>query len=218
MLRAPTCSTSAYLQTSAHLVDGHDFGDDGKAGLLACFGENLQALLRPGPGIRRGLVRGLKAPPRRAVAPASLTSWAHCRSCSRDSTEQGPAMSADFFAAGRSAEGAAEGDDGAVLLHFFRGHFVFGEDGHDFLHARGVFDVFLVLGAVIAEGGDDGALGAFDDVLSQAQLFDELDDVGDLGFGGVLFHYDDHGRLRKSGQWWVVSGQNNSGTAVSGGF
>mgnify|MGYP006885820061 CR=1 FL=1 len=39
-------------------------------------------------------MRGLKAPPRRAVAPASFTAWADSRICARLSTEHGPAMMA----------------------------------------------------------------------------------------------------------------------------
>ena len=43
-----------------------------------------------------GEVRGLKAPPRRMVAPASLTALAVANTCSGVSTEQGPAMIAKW--------------------------------------------------------------------------------------------------------------------------
>ena len=41
-----------------------------------------------------GDVRGLKAPPRRIVAPASLHAWQDASTCSGVSTEHGPAITA----------------------------------------------------------------------------------------------------------------------------
>ena len=111
----------------------------------------------------------------------------------------------DFFAASGAAEFSAEGDDGAVFFDFARGHFVLGEDGHDFFDAGGVFDIFLGLVAVVAEGGDDGAFGALDDVLAKAELADEAGDVIDLGVGGALFHDDDHWVLLEG--WGLGRGQ-----------
>ena len=46
----------------------------------------------PRPWKAYGEVRGLNAPPRRMVAPAALTASAVSNSCSRLSTEQGPAI------------------------------------------------------------------------------------------------------------------------------
>ena len=45
----------------------------------------------PSPWKEYGLVRGLKAPPRRMCAPAALMARATMRVCSIDSTAQGPA-------------------------------------------------------------------------------------------------------------------------------
>ena len=46
----------------------------------------------PSPWKLYGEVRGLNAPPRMIRAPAALTAWAVSSTCSRLSTEQGPAM------------------------------------------------------------------------------------------------------------------------------
>ena len=69
----------------------HDLGDDRQAGPLAGLGEE-RSPSTPSPWKLYGLVRGLKAPPRRMVAPAAATASAVRISCSRLSTEQGPAM------------------------------------------------------------------------------------------------------------------------------
>ncbi len=91
MLRAPICSTSAYSATSVDVLGGDHFGDDGQARFVAGGGQQLQALfLQALEAV--GLVRGLNAPPRRAVAPAAFTARAVATICSSLSTEQGPAM------------------------------------------------------------------------------------------------------------------------------
>ena len=104
-------------------------------------------------------MRGLNAPPRRAVAPAALTARAVARICSSLSTEQGPAMTpigarADFQAADRDLR--------RLLLHLAAGDFVRGENRHDVLDARAAGQRFLGAVALFADGGDDGPLGALE--------------------------------------------------------
>ena len=70
----------------------HDLGDDRQAGPLARLGEVARGASTPRPWKAYGLVRGLNAPPRRIVAPAAATASAVSNSCSRLSTEHGPAM------------------------------------------------------------------------------------------------------------------------------
>jgi hypothetical protein len=180
------------------LVDGHDFGDDGEAGLFAGFGEDFEAFFAEALEFVGGGAR-FEGSAAQCGCARFFDFMRTLQQLLAGFDGAGAGDEADFFAAGGGAEGAAEGDDGAVFFHFTGGHFVFGEDGHDFLHAGGVFDVFFIFRAVVAEGGDDGAFGAFDDVVAQAELFDEGGDMGDLGIGGELFHNNDHGGLRVGG-------------------
>ena len=71
-------------------------------------------------------------------------------------------------------------DDGRLLLDLGAGHLVRREDRHHFLHSFPRFQGLLGPVAFLAQGGDDGQLGAHDDVAAQAELLDLLDDVIDL--------------------------------------
>ncbi len=180
------------------LIYGHDFGDDGHPGLFTGFGEDLEAFFAEALEFVGGGA-GFEGSAAEGGGAGFFAGVSGFEELGAGFDGAGAGDEGDFFAAGGSAAGAAEGDDGAFFFHFLGGHFVFGEDGHDFLHAGGVFDVFFVFGAVVADGGDDGAFGAFDDVVFEAELLDKFDDVGDLGVGGVLFHDDDHWFLLRVG-------------------
>ena len=58
--------------------------------------------------------------------------------------------------------------------------------------------------ALVADGGDDGPLGAAEHGGLQAERFDLLDHVLDVLFFGVTPHDDDHGRLLRSGSGFRV--------------
>ena len=91
MLRAPTCSTSAYRATSS-TCSGAITSVTTASPVASRASASSSRPFSFRPWKLYGLVRGLNAPPRRPVAPASLTMWATSRICSRLSTEHGPAM------------------------------------------------------------------------------------------------------------------------------
>src|SRR5579859_1899163 len=67
-------------------------------------------------------------------------------------------------------------------------------DGDHVVHPgrhRKSFD--LMAASTAAHGGDDGALGAAGDVGLEPSLANALDDVFDLGLGGVVGHVHNHG-------------------------
>ena len=79
------------LADQLDLIDRHDLGDDGQTGLVAGFGEDLEAffaealeVVRAGAGLEGAAAEGGGA--------GFLDFVAHSRSWLRDSTEQGPAM------------------------------------------------------------------------------------------------------------------------------
>ena len=135
-------------------------------------------------------MRGLNAPPRRAVAPAALTAWAVARICSSLSTEQGPAMTPIVPPPTRQAAGA---DDRRLGLHFAAGDFVRGEDRHDFGHAGAAFQRFLVRLAIVADHGDHGPFGAHDDVGFRPSPSMRWTMCSTSVWLGLFFHDDDHG-------------------------
>ena len=92
-------------------------------------------------------------------------------------------------------------DHGRLLLHLGAGHLVRRQDRHDLFHAFPRFQGLLGAVALFAEGGDDGSLGADDDVAAQAELLDPLDDVVDLLLRGARFHDDDHGVPFSERRW-----------------
>jgi hypothetical protein len=68
-----------------------ELGDHGEPGPRAGLAQQHQAGAAEAWKLR-GLVRGLKAPPRNMVAPAAATHSAVVSVCSRDSTAHGPAI------------------------------------------------------------------------------------------------------------------------------
>ena len=98
MLRAPTCSTSAYAATSSTSrvsITSVTTGSPVSARASA-------RILRPSsfmPWNAYGEVRGLNAPPRRKCAPAALTASRRSSTCSRLSTAHGPGDDAELPAA-----------------------------------------------------------------------------------------------------------------------
>ena len=92
MLRVPICSTSANsatMSTCAGSITSVMMGRPVRSRASA----SRRSPSRPSPWKAYGEVRGLNAPPRRSVAPASATPCATSKSWSRDSIEQGPAIS-----------------------------------------------------------------------------------------------------------------------------
>ena len=64
----------------------------------------------------------------------------------------------------------------------------------------------MVLAAFITDACDDGALDTADNVSAVVELFDHLDDVFDVVFRGMRFHYDDHaGNLLTNHGWRLCS-------------
>ncbi len=183
------------LTDEVDLVDGHDFGDDGEAGLGAGFGEDFEAFLAHAlEGVGGGA--GFEGSAAESGGTGGFDGVGASEELVMGFDGAGAGDDGDFFPAGSSVEGSAEGDDGAFFFHFFGGHFVGCEDGHDFFDTGGGFEILFIFGAVIAEGSNHGTLRSFDDVVFQAELADELGDVVDLLFGGGLVHNDDHGGLR----------------------
>ena len=64
---------------------------------------------------------------------------------------------------------AADDDLRRLLLHFAAGDLVGREDRHDLLDAGPAVQRFLGAVALLADGGDDGPLGALNDVGLEAQ-------------------------------------------------
>ena len=102
----------------------------------------------------------------------------------------GPGDDADRAAADREAAGA---DDGRLGLELAAGELVGREDRQHFVDAGAAFELADAGDALLADGGDDGPLGAADDDGFQAEGFDVLDHGVDVLFAGRAFHDDDHG-------------------------
>ena len=83
----------------------------------------------------------------------------------------GPGDDADRAA----ADGQAADDDlRRLFLHLAAGDLVRGEDRHHFVDARAALERLLGAVALLADGGDDGPLGALNDVGLEAQALDPL--------------------------------------------
>ena len=93
MLRAPICSTSAFSATGLTWSTAITSVTTGRPVDLPAATSQSRAS-RPWPWKAYGLVRGLKIPPRSAVAPQEATSRAMRITCSALSTEHGPAITA----------------------------------------------------------------------------------------------------------------------------
>ena len=93
MLRAPICSTSAFCATCCTWSTAITSVTMGSLTSRPAAASHSSASY-PCPWNAYGLVRGLKTPPRSAVAPHAATSLAMRITCSGDSTEQGPAIMA----------------------------------------------------------------------------------------------------------------------------
>ena len=129
-------------------------------------------------------MRGLNAPPRRAVAPAALTALAVVEDLLFALDRARTGDHADRAAADRQAAGA---DDRRLLLHFAAGDLVGGQDRQHFGHARAAFERFLVHLAIVADRGDHGPLGADDHVGFEPEALDPLDHVLDVGWVAFFF-------------------------------
>ncbi len=92
MLRVPTCSMSAYRQTTSTSVWSTTSVTTGIP-VWARTSARIRSPARPSPWNAYGDVRGLYAPPRSSVAPAALAISAAARVCSAVSTAHGPAIS-----------------------------------------------------------------------------------------------------------------------------
>ena len=172
------------------MLGGHHLGDDGQTRLLAGLGQQLQALF----------LQALEA----VGAGARLEGAAAQAGRSRlldhvgDVEDLLPAL--DGAGPGDHADGTAADRRGpstlttvGSFLTSVDGHLVRRQDRDHFLHSFPCFQGLLGPVALFAQGGDDGALGADDDVAAQPELFDPLDDVVDLLLAGAGFHDDDHG-------------------------
>ena len=113
-------------------------------------------------------------------------------SCSRLSTEQGPAMTTKPSPPILTPPTSMTVGSGLDLA---AGELVRLEDRHDLLDARERLQRLQArLAALVADGADDVALDAVDDVRLVAEVADPLEDLVELLFRGALAHDDDHGR------------------------
>jgi len=69
------------------------------------------------------------------------------------------------------------------------------EDADDAFHAGQDLEDLGVDGAFVADHPDDRPLGPAGHVALEAERFDPADHRGQLLFGGVRLHDDDHGRF-----------------------
>lgn len=136
-----------------------------------------------------GLVRGLKAPPRRPVAPGGL----HLPGDGKDL----------FFALDRTGTGddtdvsatdlqVACGNDGRFWLGFEAGDLVRSQNRNDLIDFVVRFEGFPLTIPLFTDGRDHGPFRSLDDVGFQAHFFDPTDHVGDGSFRRSTFHHDDH--------------------------
>ena len=117
MFLAPICSTSAYSltqKTSRESITSVTMGRPVSS--LAFF--RIWRPFRPNPWNAYGELRGLKAPPRRAWAPAFFTAIAVSMVCSSLSTVHGPAMHGEPLADSQRIDG-----DNGPLAPIQRGQF-----------------------------------------------------------------------------------------------
>src|SRR5882762_5890602 len=136
-----------------------------------------------------GEVRGLKAPPRRTVAPAAFTRAATCRICSRDSTEHGPAI----HDLGTADGDVADAHDAVGAAHLAARELEGLQDRRDRLHAlQRLQRPQALLAAVVADGADDRAQLPADGVRPVPHGRDAALDVADLAIRRPRFQHDDH--------------------------
>ena len=93
MFRAPICRQSA-TRATASTSDGASTSVTTGSPVSARASARISRPSSPIPRNVYGEVRGLKAPPRSAAPPAERTARAVSSITSRDSTAQGPAMTA----------------------------------------------------------------------------------------------------------------------------
>ncbi len=96
MLRAPICRMSAYVLTSGTISGAITSVTTGRPVSSRAAANSFSPSV-PSPWKLYGEVRGLKAPPRKAFAPAPFTAWAASRIWSRSSTAHGPAITTSSF-------------------------------------------------------------------------------------------------------------------------
>ena len=139
-------------------------------------------------------MRGLKAPPRRTVAPASRTCRAMRQSMSWFSTVQGPAMERACLppTSWRGHGAAADLDDGVLLVELAAGELVGRHDRDDLLDAIEGGEVVLVDDALFADCADDGAESAAREMGFAAHLLDLADNAVDRGLRHIGGHHDNH--------------------------
>jgi hypothetical protein len=92
MLRVPICNMSAWRATTGTSAGLTTSVTNGRP-VSARTSARISSAGSPRPWNAYGEVRGLKAPPRRIVAPASRAIRQAASVCSRDSTAHGPANS-----------------------------------------------------------------------------------------------------------------------------
>ena len=145
----------------------------------------------PSPWNEYGELRGLNAPPRSAVAPASRTARAAATICSSDSTEQGPAMIDDVLVRRTTRPGAI------VTIVFSRlplaRHLLVRLADVNHLGDAGQrFDARAVDAAVVADEAHGGARLARHWARRVPHLLDGLHDAIDLLLRRVILHDDQH--------------------------
>ena len=172
MLRAPIWMQSAYFGDEMRALFVERFGDDRQARSRARASASSSSPFLPSPWKEYGELRGLNAPPRSAVAPASRTACAAATICSSDSTEQGPAMIDDVRAAERHAR--RDRDDRVLLLPFARHLLVRLADVDHLGDAVERLDARAVHAAVVADEADGRARLAGHRPRLVAHLLDRL--------------------------------------------
>ena len=126
MLREPIWSTSATSRTASSSRGSITSVTTGNPVAALASASSLSPSA-PRPWKAYGEVRGLYAPPRSRVPPASATAIAVSSSCARDSTAQGPAISANSSppifrpAMSSTAPGAVIGSVAIIVCWSFLG-------------------------------------------------------------------------------------------------
>ena len=85
-----------------------------------------------------------------------------------------------------------DGNNGAVRFDLAAYQFERLGDGDDVIDPGSDLQGFNFVAPAAADGGHNRAFGAPRDVRLVAGLPDAVDDMVDLGFGGLLGHVDDH--------------------------
>ena len=142
----------------------------------------------PRPWNEYGLVRGFHAPPRRMRAPSRDTQRAVSRSCSRDSTAHGPAITTSSDS--EADLDRPDPDPGALARVLDARQLVRGADPDDLVDAGQRAEVADALD--VADDADHGALLADRQERLEAVLLDASLDPVDLLLRRRWTHHHDH--------------------------